>query len=916
MKLFKHIFILIFIGVCTVGQAQIIYNNGADIFVNNGAIIFADGSVENNTGNITNNGDFTINNNFTNASNTDGAGVINLFGDWINNGTFSGNSTVNLQGANQDITGSAITTFYNLNLLGTGVKTASLNVNISNILNLSDREFSLGDNTCFVQNTDISAITLTTGFCSTSLNGGLSRQTNTVSDYLYPLGSNVGTQRYRPLQIKPTSANANTFVACFVNNDATTDGFNRAQVDTGICQIYGEFYHRVEQTAGTDSADVSINYSEANDGLWEGIVYWNSTSTNWNKLQNITQVSGTPFNTITTLHWSNLMNYKPIALSKGDLAYDIVSDTGFCSGGTLDLDAGNGYTSYLWSTGETTQTINVHAAGTYYITVSDGSCSANDSVVVAEDTPPNIDIEKIQHICAGDTVSILASGGGDYYWSTGDTTAQIWVSPLVDTQYFLTVTNGYCSDTASSMVYVNPLPNADAGNNQSICDGDTVTLTATGGIDYLWNTGENTSSINVSPSNTTTYYVEVTDTNHCSATDSVIVESNTTPIAESSNDTTICEGDNINIWANGGSTYNWSTSETTNEISVSPTTTTSYYVTVSNGSCSDYDTVEVAVTPLPTIDITASNTQICEGDTVTLTASTNASYLWNTGDTTQTIIQNITANASYSVTVNNNGCENSNSISINVSQMPTSALSSKQICEGDTTNLFVSNNTSYTYFWTDSLNNIDLSTPNNPTVYPNSTSMYYVTVINGACSITDSANVEVHNKPQVSILQNDTTITENTSINLNSSVDTATTILWTPDNYLSSNNIANPVATPLENVTYYINVSNEFGCLATDSVKIFVIKDDTEHPLIVYNTFTPNNDGTNDFFYIENIEYFADNYLVIYNRDGHIVYETDNYQNNWEGKYYGNDLPAATYYYVLKLNVNGKIYKGDVTIIR
>ena len=916
MKLFKQFFITVLIGLGSILQAQVIYNNGSDIFISNSAIVFVAGNVENSTGNLTNNGDFTINNNFVNDATTNGSGTIYLFGDWINNSNFSGNSTVNLQGAAQNISGSALTTFYNLNLLGTGVKTANLNVNISNILDLTDKEFSLGDNICFIQNTDINAITLTTGFCSSSLNGGLSRETNTVSDYLYPLGSNLGTLRYRPLQVKPTSTNANTFVACFVNNDATNDGFNRTQTDTGICDINAEFYHRIERTSGTDSADVSINYSETNDGLWEDIVYWDNSANNWKKLQNITQVSGTPFNTITSSHWSDLVNYKPIALSKADFAYDIVSDTGLCTGSTIDLDAGSGYSSYSWSTGANTQTINVHVAGTYYVTVSDGSCSANDSIVVIEDTPPNIDIEKMKIICAGDSVSILASGGGDYYWSSGDTTALIWVSPPIDTQYFLTVTNGYCSDTASSMIYVNPLPNAEAGNDEAICDGDTVTLTASGGEDYLWSTGETTASINVSPSSITTYYVEVTDTNHCSAIDSVVVESYTTPVAITSNDTNICEGENIDIWASGGSSYQWSTTETDSTINVSPSSTSNYYVTVSNGSCSDYDTVTVNVTALPTISITASNTQICEGDDITLTANGNAPYLWSTGDTTQVITQTVTANTSYSVTVSNNSCENSDFVDINVYQKPTSQLSDANICQNDSTNLFVSSNTSYTYVWTDSLNNMILTNPNNPIVFPNTDALYYVTIINGVCQVNDSANVIVHNLPNVSILQNDTSIEENTSINLNVITDSTNTVLWSPNLYLNSNTIFNPVASPETDITYYVNVTNQYSCSSLDSVSITIVKDDTQHPLIIYNTFTPNNDGTNDFFYIENIEYYSDNYLVVYNRDGHVVYETDNYENKWDGKYYGTDLPAATYYYVLKINSDGSIYKGNVTIIR
>lgn len=90
----------------------------------------------------------------------------------------------------------------------------------------------------------------------------------------------------------------------------------------------------------------------------------------------------------------------------------------------------------------------------------------------------------------------------------------------------------------------------------------------------------------------------------------------------------------------------------------------------------------------------------------------------------------------------------------------------------------------------------------------------------------------------------------------------------------------------------------------------------TVNQLVIYNTFTPNEDGYNDFFYIENIDLFPHCKLVIYNRNGHQVYSKDGYNNEWDGKYFGNKLPAATYYYILDLGDGTQKLKGDVTIIR
>lgn len=899
-------------------KSQIIYNNGVEIYFNTNSIVIANGDVLNNAGDITNNGDFTITNNFTNNSNTLGDGNINLYGNWINNGTVLGNSTVNLTGANQNIEGTNITTFYNLNLLGTGIKTITLNTNVSNILNLNDRELSIGDNTCFILNTNINAIVYTSGFCSTSLNGGLSRVTNTIADYEYPLGSSITPNRFRPIYIKPTSSNTNTYKSSFINNNADINGFNRSQTDTGICNITPDFYHRIIQTSGSDSADISIKYSESSDGLWENIVRWNNSSANiWNKLQNTSQVIGTPYNTITIHHWSNLLNNEPIALAKGSLIYSLGNDTGFCIGGNVSLDAGAGYTSYQWSNGDTTQTISINTAGVYYITVSNGTCSAIDSIIVSEDNLPHVTIDKNKYICFGDTALINATGGGQYLWSNGDTSSTITVSPASTTQYILTVTNGYCYDTDTSIVFVNPLPIANAGNNQSICEGDTVTISASGSTNYLWNTGDTTNSINVSPINTTTYYVTVYDTLNCSAVDSVTVTTNTIPNITTSNDTSICNGDNIDIFALGGSTFLWNTSDTTSTINVSPTSSTNYIVTVSNGGCSNSDTININVNNLPNINIIASSTSICEGDSISLTANGTPPFLWNTGDTSQTINYYINSGTGYSVYVNDGLCSNSDSIYIDVSTKPISQLSDKDICKNDTTNLFANNSTTYNYLWNDSLNNMIITNRNNPLVFPQNTAKYFVTITNGACVIKDSSLVTVHDFPNAYIVQNDTTMVEGDIINLTVITDSTNSILWSPNQYLSNQNIYNPVSNPTSDITYYATVTDDFGCISSDSIKITIILVENTYPITIYNTFTPNNDGSNDFFHIENLEYYPINLLTIYNRDGHVVYQKNNYQNNWDGKYYGKDLPAATYYYVLTIpNINNNTYKGDITIIR
>jgi hypothetical protein len=126
--------------------------------------------------------------------------------------------------------------------------------------------------------------------------------------------------------------------------------------------------------------------------------------------------------------------------------------------------------------------------------------------------------------CTNPTTTLIASGGANYLWSTGATTASINVSPTVTTTYTVTSTNG---STAIDEVIVSAdktAPIANAGADTSVgCAITSTTLTATGGISYLWNNGATTASINVSPTITTTYSVTVAGANGCKASDNVIV---------------------------------------------------------------------------------------------------------------------------------------------------------------------------------------------------------------------------------------------------------------------------------------------------------------------------------------------------------------------------------------------------------
>jgi protocatechuate 3,4-dioxygenase beta subunit/predicted transcriptional regulator len=433
------------------------------------------------------------------------------------------------------------------------------------------------------------------------------------------------------------------------------------------------------------------------------------------------------------------INQNPVA-SAGD-------DISICSGTSTTLTATGGGT-YLWSTGATTQSITVtplvNTAYTVVVTNSNNCVDSDDVFVIVKDLPnPNAGPDKT--ICKGASVTLTATGGGTYLWSTGATTAAITVSPTVTTTYTVAVTNSNgCSKSDEVVVTVNDLPNANAGPDKTICNGASVTLTATGGGTYLWSTGATTAAITVSPTTTTTYTVTVTNSNGCIKSDDAVVTVNNLPNTNAGLDKTICKGASVTLTAFGGGTYLWSTGATSASITVSPTATTIYTVTVTDGNgCSKSDDAVVTVNDLPNANA-GPDKSICNGGSTTLTATGGGTYLWSTGATTATIAVNPTATTTYTVTVtNSNGCIKSDDVVVTVNPLPTvEAGSDVIICEGSSTTLtaVASNGTGpFTYSWDNGLGVGAVKT-----VSPVVTTTYIVTVTDAkGCSAEDQVTVNV-----------------------------------------------------------------------------------------------------------------------------------------------------------------------------
>lgn len=169
--------------------------------------------------------------------------------------------------------------------------------------------------------------------------------------------------------------------------------------------------------------------------------------------------------------------------------------------------------SYLWSTAETTQSILVSPLSTtnYSVEVTLGEQQSTDNVTVFVDPNPNVIIENgaSVDILNGDFITLSASGANSYAWNNGASQPNIAVSPSQTTTYDVRGFINDCYDDKSIVVNVFEPVVANAGDDVLICLNDSVILTATGGTEYLWSTGEVTPSIEVAPEQTTDYFVTV-----------------------------------------------------------------------------------------------------------------------------------------------------------------------------------------------------------------------------------------------------------------------------------------------------------------------------------------------------------------------------------------------------------------------
>ncbi|MEO7089000.1 MAG: gliding motility-associated C-terminal domain-containing protein, partial [Bacteroidia bacterium] len=473
-------------------------------------------------------------------------------------------------------------------------------------------------------------------------------------------------------------------------------------------------------------------------------------------------------------------------------------------------------------------------------------------------------------------------------------------------------------DLTNTVAAYNVFPNPAEG-----CAPFTVAFTNTSlnGTSYYWNFGDGDTSNLVAPTHTYmnpgTYNVELIGTNPttCNIRDTaygiVIVLPPLTINHEP--DMTICKGDTVHFNATGGTSYAWvpptglSNAFIANPV-VYPPATTSYTVNISTTACQSSDTINVKVNQNQTHITSSGPTVFCPPSAVFLNVGNRyTSYSWLGGQSTS----NITVNQSgeYIVhTVDSNGCKGTDSIAIQVYAPVVPAISKDTvICQGQSVQLNASGGISCQWYPNEALNNNEIF---NPIANPLSNITYKVNISNGHCNAIDTVTVHVKPIPYVYAGEDVTILPGETTV-LQASGDS--NYLWYPPYGLSCTHCANPSVSPDSTTTYYVTVSNAFGCSATDTVTIYV-----QPTLYIPNAFTPNGDGVNDvfapkFFGIKTLQ------VYIYNRWGELIYQWNTLNGFWDGKMNGRTVQEDVYVYLLEAVTDRNVSikrTGTVTVVR
>jgi gliding motility-associated-like protein len=625
------------------------------------------------------------------------------------------------------------------------------------------------------------------------------------------------------------------------------------------------------------------------------------------------------------------------------------------SAGVGNFVGGQAPFSYSWnsSPAQTSATAINLPAGNYTCLITDAnSCTYSVSTTINQPTALSVSSQVTQPICNNPasygSITLSPSGATppyNYSWSPSGGSSSI-ANNLIPNNYTCIVSDANaCTSVQNFVIAYPPAIIANSTSNPTICNGSSdgsasasVQSGGTAPYSYSWMPGNlNGSTINNISAGT--YTVTVTDVNGCTGNSSVLVSQPNPLIATATTSSpSVCIGGTVTLSANGGNSYQWSNGATSQSTVVTLNQSQTFTVTATDISgCTGVANITVNIDPFPVAafisDTACLKTATNFTNQSTITAGSIGNYSWDFGDGgtsanyNPTHIYATTGNhLATLIATSNKGCIDTITGNVYVRQLPVPDLTADIMagCPPLAVNFADQSSTPEgvitSAFWQFG-NGFNIFGSNVNTIYDQS-GLYNVTLTsttNFGCKKDSVFTNYIFVYPEP--IADYTTLPDNPSyfipqLEFYDRSISATKWSWDFDDG-SLDVSQNPVHIFADTGVYYVQlaIENTYGCVDT-VVKRFEFKDDFSFWIPL--SFSPNNDGKNDVFKVYGFN-FRDFEIEIRNRWGQLVYQSNDKEEGWNGKYNDKDCPEAVYIYKLKFKDvfnKGHENTGRVVIIR
>ncbi|MEQ8325077.1 MAG: gliding motility-associated C-terminal domain-containing protein [Vicingaceae bacterium] len=633
--------------------------------------------------------------------------------------------------------------------------------------------------------------------------------------------------------------------------------------------------------------------------------------------------------------------HEPAALELIPVVLSDATCSGLCDGvASLNIQGGSGPYTVYWNGKQGLNIASNLCPGQNLVEVVDRNfCSVIDTIIITGATPIAANAVTINPSCGeyNGSISLTPSGGkGPYFysWSTGESASVI--SGLFAGIYSVSITD--VNGCSSSFTFFLNNPNAPLlsfDKNTVKCNGDcngVARVTTIGGVSpftYRWDHVPISTLDSLTGLCSGNYFVKVTDATGCIAfgSDTVFEPAVLDGVLNKISDGCggLCEGEVAINPIGGTPPYNYTWNSVPPQNSSTASNLCAGYVTISLldvNDCAFTDSLEIIPPPELLIDsvvfINASCFTNADGEATVYTSGGSApfSYLWTDLQTTQTAV-NLNNGLLAIVVTDQNNCTASDTVNIAVTDtVLVNGFVDSLACYGDEILLLANGYGATLFRWFEDSSGVLTAIGTGDSIFFTVEDTVKI-LLRGQNSVIppcfDVDTFMVTGIPLPAIDAGpDVTIEQGGFAQLLASPFLFNgSYAWTPSASLNDTTRIDPIARPNQTTTYFVTGTNEYGCPASDSMTVFVVEND-----VVINGFSPNGDGVNDTWEIPFLKDYPNVRVEVYNRWGMVVFESNGYNQPWDGRLNGELLPGTSYYYVIDLFGDGSDVKtGALSIL-